>query len=99
VPASDDAFDRAVQREQVLRDRAELFDSPVRFIRLVQRFEAALLLVWGLVLALHWVFWSNPRWLVTLHTIVFALAAVYALASTAFLAFVRRRRPDFFDED
>ena len=99
MPPGNDAFERAVEREQVLRDRAALFDSPVRLIRLVQRFEAAMLLGWGLILAAHWVFWSNPRWLVIAHTIVYALAVGYTIASTAFLAFVRCRRPDFFGED
>ena len=98
MPGSDDAFDRAVERERVLRDRAALFDSPRRFLKLYWRVMSALGVIWAALLAAHWIWWSSPHWLVVIHTIVFGLVVAGFLATRAFFAFVMRRRPDWFPD-
>lgn len=95
---SGDPFERAVERERALRDRAALFDSPTRFLKLYWRVIMALGVVWAALLAAHWAWWSSPHLLVVVHTIVFGLLAVFSLATRAFMAFVMRRRPDWFPD-
>ena len=96
MPRSKDAFDRAVEREQVLQKRAGLFDSTVRLTKFFERVVYAAILLWACVLAANWIWLSRPRWLVVVHTIVFAVGAGWVLSMTAFITFVRRRRPDWF---
>lgn len=98
MSARDDAFDRVVQREEVLRERAALFDSPARLIKLYWRFMAALGCAWALFLVAHWTWLADPRLLAVLHTIVFVLVSGYVLAGVVVMTFVRRRRPDFFED-
>jgi hypothetical protein len=73
---NDDAFDRVVERERVLRERAALFDSPKRLLKVYWRVMYALGLVWGVILVVHWTWWSPPHWLVVIHTIAFGLGSL-----------------------
>jgi hypothetical protein len=93
-----DPFDRVVERESALRRKASSFDSPLGMIRLAAWFYAVLGAMWAAVLALHWIFLAEPRWLAVAHTIVFGLTVVYFTVAMTFLQTIRRRRPEFFDD-
>lgn len=99
TPRSADPFERAVAREERLRERASVFDSPRRMMRLVFAWYGVLGAGWALLLAGHWALFADPRWLAVLHTVVFALVAGCALATAAFMTFLRRRAPHLFDDE
>ena len=91
-----DPFERAVQREEKLRARAAVFDSPSALFGFAVWWFAALGVGWAVILGAHWLFLEEPRWLVALHTIVFALAVGYGCVTALFFNVVRKRRPDWF---
>ena len=93
-----DPFERAVEREENLRQRAARFDSPAGVISLAVRWFLALGAGWAAILAGHWTLLGEPRWLVVLHTVVFALAVGYLLITYAAFVIMRKRRPDWFGE-
>lgn len=97
--ASNDAFDRAVEREKVLTARAGVFYSPSAQMKLVQRFFAAIFLGWAAVVAAHWIWLSDPRWLVVLHTVVFAVSTLYATAASIFVSMMRRRQAAYLGDE
>ena len=93
--ANKDAFERAVEREGVLRQRSANFYSSIQSMKIVRRFFGAMLLAWGLLVAVHWLWLSDPRWLVVLHTIFFAITAGWMLAAMAFTVLMGRRRANY----
>lgn len=95
---SADPFERAVAREEKLRQRAAKFDSRAGLMRLVVAWFAAMIVGWLVVLAAHWIFLSDPRWLAVLHSIVFILVAGYWASAALFVTVFRRRRPDLFGD-
>lgn len=90
--ASNDAFDRAVERESVLRQRSANFYSSIQSMKLVRRFFGVMLLGWAVLVTVHWLWLSDPRWLVVLHTIVFVLTASWMIAAMLFTVLMSRRR-------
>ena len=93
-----DPFERAVRREETMRTRAAAVMSRAGMMRLVMIYYGALGAGWALVLAGHWILFREPRWLVVLHTVVFALVVVLALGAMAFTRTVLWRRGEWFDE-
>lgn len=88
MKAANDPFERAVQRESRMRRRAALFETRRGVMRLALGIYGALALGWGIVLALHWTLFPQPRWLAVLDTIAFALVVGYwmiALVATKFV--------------
>lgn len=81
----DDPFERAVRREGVIRQRMR---GPTRDRADAMRFVAvwmlALATTWAAILAGHWLLFPEPRWLIVLHTVVFAL--MVAMGTIAYLA-------------
>ena len=97
--ASNDAFDRAVERERVLSERARRFFSLNAQMKLVQRFYAVMFLGWATLVAGHWLWLSEPRWLVVLHTVVFAVYTLFAMSASAFVSLMRRRQGIYLGDD
>lgn len=93
-----DPFERAVERERRLRDRAAAFESPRAILGLAFWWFGALGLGWAAILTAHWLLFDEPRWLVILHTIVFALMVGYWSISMTFMAQMKKRRPDWFGD-
>ena len=98
MSASTDPFDRAVERERSLRQRAEDMESPSANIRMVVRWFALMALGWGLILACHWLLLSDPRWLAVLHTIVFAVAVGMCSFAALFATRMTKRREQLLGE-
>jgi hypothetical protein len=91
-----DPFERAVDREKRLRERAATFESPAAVLGLAIWWFAALGLGWTAILTAHWLLFAEPRWLVILHTVVFALMVGYWCITMTFITKVKKRRPDWF---
>jgi len=62
------------------------------------RWLALLGVGWAAVLGAQWAVFPDPRWLAVGHSVVFALVTGYWLVGAAFLAQMKRRRPDVFGE-
>ena len=97
MPHTTDPFERAVEREHRLRDRAAALESPHAILGLAFRWFAALGLGWAAVLTAHWLLFAEPRWLVILHTVAFALMAGYWGITLVFITQMKKRRPDWFE--
>lgn len=95
---SDDPFERAVAREHRMRERASAFSSRSGVVKMAVVWLGALGVGWALLLIGHWVLLPDPRWLVVVHTVGFALTAGYWLVSLAFLGSMKRARPDVFED-
>lgn len=93
-----DPFDRAVKREQRIRERAAVLDSPSGFLSLAFRWFALMGVGWAAILAMHWALFGDPRWLAVLHTVVFAVMVGYWCIAAAFIAQMKKRRPDWFGD-
>lgn len=98
MPEATDPFERAVAREQKLRHRAAALESPSALLGLAVWWYAALGLGWAGLLSAHWLFLREPRWLVILHTIAFALIVGYWCVTMMFIARMKKRRPDWFGD-
>ena len=98
MAANADPFDRAVEREQKLRERGAIFYSPRRQMTLIIRVFAVLAVGWAMLLTVHWVVLSDPRWLVVLHTMVFALTVGMWIAASTFVTWMERRRAALSEE-
>lgn len=92
-----DPFDRAVRREQSLRERADAMSSGAGMMRLALWWYFSLGVAWSFVLAGHWLVLPEPRWLAVLHTVVLALIVSYALCMAMFLRSIQRRQPEWFE--
>ena len=92
-----DPFDRAVERESRLRRRAAAFESRGGLMRFFVWLGLALGGGWAALLAGHWAFLGDPRWLAVLHTVVFAVVTGYYLVATVAIVYMKRRRPDMFE--
>lgn len=79
----DDPFERAVRREGVIRQRMSGPDQATA-MRFVAVWMLALATTWAAILAGHWLLFPEPRWLIVLHTVVFAL--MVAMGTIAYLA-------------
>ncbi len=91
-----DPFERAVTRAERMHRRAALFETRSGIMRFALYLFGALGLGWTVLLAIHWVVFPQPRWLVVLHTMVLALVAGYYLIALGFIGLMKRRRPDLF---
>ncbi len=98
MSASVDPFDRAVEREGKLRERGAIFYSPRKQMTLIIRVFAALAVGWAALLAVHWLWLSDPRWLAVLHTMVFALTVGTWIAASAFVTWMQRRREALLED-
>jgi hypothetical protein len=81
-----------VAREGVLRQRAARYYRQGADMKIVKRIFMLLILAWGCVLAAHWLWLSTPRWLVVLHTIVYAVVSIFWLAAMLFVTIMARRQ-------
>ncbi len=97
VDTADDPFERAVRREGMLR-RAVF--SRTDAVRLVKLWVAAVLAAWAVVLVGHWLVFPEPRWLVVLHTVLFALGSTLMAITMVIQSQVARRLlpPDPFED-
>ena len=93
---TDDPFERAVVRESLLRRRAEQLGSAGGLMRMTLWIYGALTLGWAIVLAGHWLLFADPRWLVVLHTVTYAVAVGYWLFNMVLFAWIRRQQPEHF---
>lgn len=98
MPEHEDAFDRAVAREQRSRRREEHLDRSWRQMRFVAMWCFAALAGWAVVVAGHWVVLPEPRWLAAVHTLVLAVAALKASFAFLFTRNMYRRRERWFPE-
>ena len=96
-------FERAVAREERLRKRASSFETRKGLMRIVMLWTAMLGAGWALLLAGHWLVFTDPRWAAVVHTVVFAVVGGYFVLgwflSTAFMRAIERRRPDMFEDE
>lgn len=96
--AGDDPFARAVAREQAYRERRSR-DSIVGFpTAIFKTFRLVILggiVAWAGLLAAHWRFLGEPRWLTVMHTIAFGIGCIY-LGALLIMFTVMRRRPGAF---
>lgn len=92
-----DPFERAVSRAEKMRQRAASFESRSGIMRLAMYWLGVLGAGWAILLAVHWLVFPDPLWLVVSHTIIFALVVGYYLVGLAFIGSMKRRRPDLFD--
>ncbi len=95
---NDDAFERLAERETLIQRRRMSVDDPSSFMDLAVKFIAGLGVAWALLLVAHWAFFSEPRWLVLVHSVTFFLVTAYWCTAYLFMRIVRRRMPDMFDE-
>jgi hypothetical protein len=98
MSANVDPFDRAVERERRLRERGAMFSSPRRQMRMIIRIFAGLAVGWAALLTVHWMVLSDPRWLVVLHTMVFAITVGMWIAASTFVTWMQRRRGELLDD-
>ena len=91
---TDDPFERAVARESRLRAMRSRDDV----IGVVIRYYAAIAVAWAVVLAAHWIWLADPRWLVVLHTVVFGVTVIFWLGAALFARRMTPRHPDWVDE-
>lgn len=97
-----DPFERALAREEAYRRRRgrEAF-SPSGVFSAFRWLALGFAAAWGGLLALHWTMFSDPRWLVVMHTMVYGVVLIYFV--TMLIAFaVMQKRPGAFgltDED
>jgi hypothetical protein len=98
MSANVDPFDRAVEREHRLRERGAIFYSPRKQMTVIIRVFAALAVGWAALLTVHWLLLSDPRWLVVLHTMVFALTVGMWIAASAFVTWMERRRVSLLED-
>lgn len=93
MPRSDDPFDRVIARESKLRRRSEALTTRRGAIRLAATVLGGMAFLWAWLLICHWLFLPDPRWLVVLHTLGFALTVGYWLVSAALAGWMLRRHP------
>jgi hypothetical protein len=79
----------------MLSERAKRFYSPDAQMKMIQRIFAGIYLAWGALLAGHWIWLSDPRWLVVLHTVIFAVCALFSMSASVFVSVMRRRQASF----
>ena len=94
---TDDAFERLAKREDRLRRKRIDLSDPNAMVSFAYRWFAGLGMAWALLLAVHWIAFSAPRWLVLLHTLAFALTVGYWAFGALYLRAMRRRMPEVFD--
>jgi hypothetical protein len=99
VTRQTDLFDRLAHREAKLRGKRLEIDNPNAMLSFVLRLQAALVAFWALLVGVHWLAFSNPRWLAITHTIVFTLVVAYWIAAIVFLRAMRRRMPELFEDE
>ena len=99
MESADDPFERAIQRERRLRNRAMTFESGSGVMRIAIVWLAALAVGWTVLLTLHWLLLPDPRWLAVLHTVAFALVVGYWVAMLTFMFWMKRSRPDLFGDE
>lgn len=75
-----------------------IFFTPGAILGLAVWWFAALGFGWAAVLTAHWVLFSEPRWLVILHTVVFALMVGYWCVTMTFITQMKKRSPDWFGD-
>lgn len=95
----DDPFERAVAREQQLRERTEALRSRDGMMKLVIRLFAGLGVGWVLLVAAHWLVFPEPRWLAVLHTIVAVVVIAKSSAAWLFYRTMRKRDPEVYGGD
>jgi len=96
VNSADDPFERAVRREGMLRRTGRIQRDAMRLAKL---WFAVLFAAWAAILAGHWLVFPEPRWLLVLHTVVFALICTMALvAGVAQTHLARRLNGDLFPD-
>lgn len=93
-----DPFERAVVQAERMHRRAARFETRSGIMRVALYLFGALGVGWAVLLAMHWIVFPQPRWLVVLHTMAFALVVGYYLIAIGFFSLMKRRRPDLFDE-
>lgn len=96
MASTEDPFERAVERERRLRRRAAAFETTEGVMRMAIKVYGALACGWAVLLVAHWVLFADPRWLVVLHTVAFAIVVGYWLVTVAIWAWMRSQRPDLF---
>src|SRR3954451_8698158 len=96
MASSDDPFERAVERESRLRRRAAGFETTHGLMRTTLKIYGALAVGWAILLTGHWLLLADPRWLVVLHTVAFAIVVGYWALTVATLAWMRRQHPGVF---
>lgn len=98
TPTANDPFERALAREEGYRrrrSRASLLGFPSEIFNTFRWVALGAVLAWGGLLAVHWRFLGDPRWLAVLHTMVYGLGCIYVAAILA-LFIVMRRKPAAF---
>ena len=98
VPEGTDPFQRAIAREEAYRarrSRASIVGFPVHLFRVFRLVALGAVLAWAGLLAVHWRFLGEPRWLAVMHTMVFGIGCIY-LAAVSVLFTVMRKRPETF---
>jgi len=98
MSTSDDPLERLALRETQLREQRAVLESGRGMMRLALRFLAALGVAWAIVLAVHWLFFASPRWLVLVHTLAFVLTVGYGLTAALFLRVMRKRMPEIYGD-
>ena len=98
MAASTDPFDRAVEHERALRKRAEEMESPSASLRMITRWFGVMSVAWATILAGHWLLLSDPRWLVVLHTVVFAVLVTMWSFAALFVTRMTKRREQVLGE-
>ena len=93
-----DPFERALAREEAYRhrrSRTDVFGSSSVIFRTFKWLGVGFAAAWGVLLALHWAFLGEPRWLAVLHTMVYGVMLIY-FATMAIAFTVMRRKPQAF---
>lgn len=89
-----DPFERAMAREQAYRERRGrnqfLFPPPI-----LRWIPIGVVAAWGVLLAIHWMFLQDPRWLAVLHTMVYGIGVIYAGVMFAAFIYMRRKSEQF----
>ncbi len=98
MPVRKDPLERLARREAGFAEKRSALETRDGMMRLVLRFFAGIAVAWALLLAAHWTFFASPRWLVLLHSLVFALTTGYSLAAAMFYGLMRRRMPERFGD-
>lgn len=86
---TDDPFDRAVHRTSMLS--AMRGPSTRDALRMITFMEVSMLVIWGVILGVHWWLLPGPQWLRTAHAVLFLMGVAFVLFNLAFLKFVRRQ--------